>query len=79
MAFARARVFEALGDTTAALAILEPALDAAPEHVGALNLAGYLLARRNERLADADRSGWLTPAEYATTAPKPAKKKRCSC
>ena len=30
--------------------------------------------------ADADRSGWLTPAEYATTAPKPAKKKaRCSC
>jgi hypothetical protein len=30
--------------------------------------------------ADADRSGWLTPAEYATTAPKPPKKKtRCSC
>ena len=30
--------------------------------------------------ADADRSGWLTPAEYATTAPKPRKKKaRCSC
>lgn len=30
--------------------------------------------------ADRDNSGWLTPAEYATTAPKPAKKKaRCSC
>lgn len=32
------------------------------------------------RGADGDRSGWLTPAEYASTAPKPAKKKaRCSC
>ena len=29
--------------------------------------------------ADKDRSGWLTPAEYATTAPPPPKKKRCSC
>lgn len=29
--------------------------------------------------ADRDRSGWLAPAEYATTAPKPAKKKRCAC
>ena len=30
--------------------------------------------------ADKDRSGWLTAAEYATTAPKPAKRKaRCSC
>jgi uncharacterized protein YxeA len=30
--------------------------------------------------ADKDRSGWLTPAEYATTAPKPPKRKaRCSC
>jgi hypothetical protein len=30
--------------------------------------------------ADADRSGWLTPAEYSTTAPPPPKKKvRCSC
>ena len=24
--------------------------------------------------ADKDRSGWLTPAEYATTAPPPPKK-----
>ena len=29
--------------------------------------------------ADKDRSGWLTPAEYATTAPPPPTKKRCSC
>jgi hypothetical protein len=31
------------------------------------------------RSADKDRSGWLTPAEYATTAPPPPKKKRCAC
>ena len=30
--------------------------------------------------ADKDRSGWLAPAEYATTAPPPPKRKaRCSC
>jgi hypothetical protein len=30
--------------------------------------------------ADKDRSGWLTAAEYATTAPPPPKRKaRCSC
>jgi hypothetical protein len=29
--------------------------------------------------ADKDRTGWLTPAEYATTAPPLPKKKRCSC
>ena len=29
--------------------------------------------------ADADKSAWLTPAEYATTAPPPPKKKRCAC
>jgi hypothetical protein len=29
--------------------------------------------------ADADKSKWLTPAEYATTAPKPRKKPACSC
>lgn len=29
--------------------------------------------------ADADRSGWLTPAEYRTTAPKPAKPRKCAC
>jgi hypothetical protein len=31
------------------------------------------------RDADADRSGWLTPAEYAATAPSSPKKRRCSC
>ena len=29
--------------------------------------------------ADRDRSGWLTAAEYATSAPPPPKRKRCSC
>ena len=29
--------------------------------------------------ADKDRSGWLTAAEYATTAPPPPKHKICSC
>ena len=29
--------------------------------------------------ADKDRSGWLTRAEYATTAPPPPKRKTCSC
>jgi hypothetical protein len=29
--------------------------------------------------ADSDHNGWLTPAEYATTAPPPQKKQRCSC
>ena len=29
--------------------------------------------------ADKDRTGWLTPAEYATTAPPPPKRKRCAC
>jgi cellulose synthase operon protein C len=55
VAYAQARIHDALGDSTAALALLEPALKANPEHLGALNLAGYLLARRNERLADAER------------------------
>jgi len=29
--------------------------------------------------ADKDRSGWLTPAEYALTAPPPPKHPTCSC
>jgi EF hand domain-containing protein len=29
--------------------------------------------------ADKDGNGWLTPAEYATTAPPPPKHKTCSC
>jgi hypothetical protein len=31
------------------------------------------------RGADRDRTGWLTPAEYATTAPPPPKKPKCGC
>src|SRR5206468_6869045 len=29
--------------------------------------------------ADKDRNGWLSPAEYATTAPPAPKHKACSC
>lgn len=29
--------------------------------------------------ADQDRSAWLSPAEFATTAPKPRKQPACSC
>jgi hypothetical protein len=29
--------------------------------------------------ADRDRNGWLSPVEYATTAPPPPKRKSCSC
>lgn len=29
--------------------------------------------------ADTDRSGWLTPTEYASTAPPPPKKPKCAC
>ena len=29
--------------------------------------------------ADRDRSGWLTPAEYSTTAPPPPKRTKCAC
>jgi hypothetical protein len=29
--------------------------------------------------ADKDRTGWLTAAEYATTAPPPPKHAKCSC
>lgn len=29
--------------------------------------------------ADKDRTGWLTPAEFATTAPKPTRRTGCSC
>jgi tetratricopeptide (TPR) repeat protein len=55
VAYAKARVFDAIGDTNAALAVLEPEIKAHPDRVALLNLAGYLLARRNERLADAER------------------------
>ncbi len=55
VAFLRARISETLGDLSGALALLEPALRTSPDHVGALNLAGYLLAKQNTRLGDAER------------------------
>jgi tetratricopeptide (TPR) repeat protein len=55
IAFLQARIADHLGDDASALAILEPALRANPDHVGSLNLAGYMLADRKERLADAER------------------------
>lgn len=53
--FLQARIANEQGDSKRALAILEPALRKTPDHVGALNLAGYLLVERKERLADAER------------------------
>jgi Flp pilus assembly protein TadD len=35
--------------------VLEPALAKNPDHIGALNLAGYILADHKQRLADAAR------------------------
>lgn len=53
--FAKARVADHAGDATTALAIAEAIIGAKPDHAAALNLAGYILADRNERLADAER------------------------
>ncbi len=55
VAFYRARILDHVGDSAGALKILEPALRANPDHVSSLNLAGYMLADRKERLADAER------------------------
>lgn len=52
---AHARIAERAGDTAGALARLEPLIAAKPDLVVALNLAGYLLADANLRLADAER------------------------
>jgi tetratricopeptide (TPR) repeat protein len=53
--FARARVADHAGDVATALAIVEPLIRVKPDLVGALNLAGYLLADGNQRLGDAER------------------------
>jgi tetratricopeptide (TPR) repeat protein len=53
--FAKARVADHAGDTKTALEIVEAIVRARPDHTSALNLAGYILADRNERLADAER------------------------
>jgi tetratricopeptide (TPR) repeat protein len=52
---ARARLADRAGDRAGALAILEPLIRARPDLVGALNLAGYLLADAGQRLDDAGR------------------------
>jgi tetratricopeptide (TPR) repeat protein len=52
---ARARAKEIAGDTSAALAIIEPVARDHPDEPVALNLAGYLLADTHTRLADAER------------------------
>jgi len=59
-ALARARLEDHLKAPGAALAILEPLLVKHPDSTTALNLAGYILADRGERLADAER--WLARA-----------------
>ena len=53
--FAKARVADHAGDSRAALEIVEAIVHAKPDATSALNLAGYILADRNERLADAER------------------------
>jgi tetratricopeptide (TPR) repeat protein len=53
--YAKARVAEHAGDIPGAIAILEAIIRAKPDSPNALNLAGYILADRNERLADAER------------------------
>ena len=57
---ARARLDDHLKAPDAALAILEPLLAEHPDATAALNLAGYLLADRGQRLGDAER--WLAHA-----------------
>ena len=47
---------------------------------GALSFEEWAVATIDKfKGADKDKSGWLTPAEYATTAPPAPKKKRCAC
>ncbi|HSK04290.1 MAG TPA: tetratricopeptide repeat protein [Kofleriaceae bacterium] len=64
-----ARIADHAGDPAAALRIVEPIARGAPEQASALNLAGYLLADRNERLADAEaylrRARELAPGDPA--------------
>lgn len=57
---ARARFEDHVKAPAAALAILEPVLVKHPDSTTALNLAGYLLADKGERLSDAER--WLAKA-----------------
>lgn len=64
-----ARIADHAGDRAAALRLIEPIARARPEQPSALNLAGYLLAERDERLADAEaylrRARELAPGDPA--------------
>ena len=53
--FARARVADHAGDWRAAVELTESILRTKPDSAAALNLAGYILADHNERLAVAER------------------------
>jgi len=53
--FLQARIAVEARDSKRALAILEPELKKKPDNVALLNLAGYLLVERHERLPDAER------------------------
>jgi hypothetical protein len=47
---------------------------------GALSFEEWAVATIDKfKGADKDKSGWLTPAESATTAPPAPKQKRCAC
>ena len=64
-----ARIADHAGDGATALRLAEPLARAQPEQAAAQNLAGYLLADRNERLADAEiylrRARELSPGDPA--------------
>ncbi len=64
-----ARIADHAGDTATALRLVEPIARGQPQQAQALNLAGYLLADRNERLADAEaylrRARELAPGDSA--------------
>lgn len=53
--YLRARIADKLGEPAQVIAILDPAVLALPDHVGALNLLGYTLAQQKLRLDDAER------------------------
>lgn len=55
VAYLRARIADKLDDHATVIALLDPAVRANPSHVGALNLMGYTLAQKGQRLADAER------------------------
>ena len=64
-----ARIADHAGDTATALRLAEPIARGQPEQAPAKNFAGYLLADRNERLADAEaylrRARELAPGDSA--------------